>query len=285
MMLAAAHAFGGADGVAETVAGIGMLLLFAGVLVRTLATRLRGGEPQPPHRDARCENAVVAMAAESVHVAPMRRGSGAYPIANWRPPLREHRPADRLASTADAGEPEHRRFANASLAPLGRTIDASRRRRAADDRIAVELAGLPDGFWLVERDLLIGNRRLPFLVLGATGVFAIRPADGPWTLDELAVMAALGERVRAQLPGYAGPVHVAVCLAFEHARPRIWFAGESHQGRGGWLLGVDSLLPWMFGFGPEHGLRVGDVRRLHQVAGPSWERCRSARMPAAVRLG
>jgi len=68
-------------------------------------------------------------------------------------------------------------------------------------------------------------------------------------------------------------------------RPRMWFGGESQQGRGGWLLGVDWLLPWMVGFGPERGLGHGDVRHLHEAAGPVWSRRSSARLPVIARFG
>ena len=104
----------------------------------------------------------------------------------------------------DAPEPELTRLRAETLAPLARTLDESRRLRAAEARVADELAGLPDGLWLVEHDVLVGVRRIPFLVLGATGVFAICPTDGAWTLEDLRVMSELGGDVHAQLPGYDG---------------------------------------------------------------------------------
>jgi hypothetical protein len=49
--------------------------------------------------------------------------------------------------------------------------------------------------------------------------------------------------------------------------------------------GSDWLKKWMFSFGPEHGLRNGDVRRLHEAAGPFWDRRSTARLPATRNLG
>ena len=68
-------------------------------------------------------------------------------------------------------EPESVRLSRASLECLGRTLDESRRLHVAENRVAEELAALPEDSWLVERDVHIGVRRIPFLVIGATGVF------------------------------------------------------------------------------------------------------------------
>ncbi len=172
-----------------------------------------------------------------------------------------------------------------TLAPLARTLDRAKRLRAAEDRVASELKSLPDGFWLVERYVLVGARRIPFLVAGATGVFVICATDGAWTPQDLHVLSDAGADVRRQLPGYDGPVRAAVCMAFDEMAPRAWYGGEEHQGRGGWVMGVDWLKKWMFSFGPEHGLFNGDVRRLHEASGPFWDRRSTARLPKSRNLG
>ena len=151
--------------------------------------------------------------------------------------------------------------------------------------MAVELAALPEGFWLVERNVQLGVRRIPFLVMGATGVFAICPTDGAWTLHDLHVLSELADRVRRQLPGYEGLVHAAVCLAFDEMKPRSWFGGEGERGRGGWVLGLDWLRSWMINFVPQHGLRDGDIRHLDEASGPFWDRRSTARLPGIRNLG
>jgi hypothetical protein len=168
---------------------------------------------------------------------------------------------------------------------LTRTLDDSRRLLVAEARVAAALTELPNSFWLVERNVFVGSGRIPFLAIGATGVFALSPSAGRWTIGDLAEWSDVAAQVRAQLPGYTGPVLGAVCLAFDHLAPRTWYGAGEMQGRGGWLLGVDWLLPWMFSFEPEDGLRRGDVRRLHETSGPSWNRCRTARLPAARHHG
>ena len=126
----------------------------------------------------------------------------------------------------------------------------------------------PNGFWLVERNVGVDGRRIPFLVIGATGVFLICASDGAWTLDDLHVMSELGDQVGKRMPGYDGEPHAAVCLAFDEMKPRTWFGGEEVRGHGGWVLGVDWLQRWIFGFGPEYGLRNGDVRALDEAVRP-----------------
>ena len=272
-MLAAAEPIAGDGGVLEVVLGLGVALVFAGVLVRALARR--AGAIRRRSRSVAARTAAKPMHA-AARVTADARGS---PIDPPEPAV------TRGTVLVDVCEPESRRLADDSLTPLAHTLGESRRLHAAEQRVAAELAGLDGQFWLVERDVAVGARRIPFLVLGATGVFAICPTDGSWTLGDLAVMSGHADHVRRQLPGYEGPVRGAVCLAFDDMRPRMWFGGESQQGRGGWLLGVDWLLPWMFGFGPEHGLGHGDVRHLHEAAGPVWSRRSSARLPVIARFG
>ena len=189
------------------------------------------------------------------------------------------------AAPPDVREPQHTRLSCASLEHLGRTLDESRRLHAAENRVAEELAALPDTFWLVERDVHIGVRRIPFLVIGATGVFAIGATDGAWNVRDLRVLSELGEHVRGQLPGYDEPPHAAVCLAFDHMKPRSWYGGQEERGRGGWVLGLDWLHGWILSFAPEHGLRDGDIRRLDEASGPFWDRRSTARLPATRNIG
>jgi hypothetical protein len=292
-MAAAPESIAGADGPLNVMLGVGVALLFAGIVVRALAARTRGaaawrrlGCPHWRTRGPRSSPTLdaVVTGADRLSARAVTASCSALP-RSLRPFTGPSEPVTALPGVSDAPEPELTRLRTGTLAPLARTLDESRRLRAAEARVAAELAGLPDGFWLVERNVRVGAHRIPFLALGATGVFAICPTDGRWTLDDLVVLSELGERVRGQLPGYDGHVHGAVCLAFEDMKPRTWFGGEPRKGRGGWVLGLTSLRPWMFSFGPEHGLRNGDVRRLHEDSGPSWNRCRTACLPVVRHLG
>lgn len=109
--------------------------------------------------------------------------------------------------------------------------------------------------------------------------------DGPWTLHDLDVLPEVGDDVRRQLPGNEGPVHAAACLAFDEMKPRAWFGGQGERGHGGWVFGLDWLRRWMFSFGPEHGLRNGDIRRLDEASCPFWDRRSTARLPATRNVG
>jgi hypothetical protein len=85
--------------------------------------------------------------------------------------------------------------------------------------------------------MLIGTRRIPVLVAGATGVYVICATDGAWTLHDLHALSDVADDVHGQLPGYDGPVRAAVCLAYDEMNPRSWFGGELQHGQGGWVMG------------------------------------------------
>ena len=267
-MFAAAEPITGADAPLQVILGLGVLLAFVGIVFRALAERWpsrrqRHSQPDRPRGAAR----------PGTHVAPPPGPCAPEAASQW------HETAD------EAPEPELARLRPETLAPLACVLDKGRRLSAAEDRVAEELDALPHGFWLVERGALVNGRRIPFLVVGATGVFLVCPSDGAWTLHDLEIMSELADEVRERLPGYDGQPHAAVCLAFDAMKPRAWFGGQQLRGRGGWVLGADWLQRWIFAFGPEHGLRNGDIRRLDEASGPLWERRSTARLPASANHG
>jgi hypothetical protein len=166
---------------------------------------------------------------------------------------------------------------------LADVLDRSRRLIVAEERVARELASA--GGWVVERYVLVGTRRVPFVLLGPGGVFTLCATDGAWTMYDLEVLSRLGDELRDRLPGYRGRVEAVVCLAFDHAEPRAWYGGAERGGRGGWVLGVDQLLSWLGGWEPEHGLGPDDLLRIQAAAGPHWRRRSSARLPVSGNAG
>jgi hypothetical protein len=307
-MLGASGSIAGTATALDVVLGVGVMLLFAGIVLRALAAErhnlarvwllrapVRATSPRAPSPDR-----VLCASSAASH----RQGAGNLPAGADpripRPPEPAAPPrvecparpagadveARRSAVTVpDVPDPERSRLPPASVRRLGRTLDESRRLHAAEECVAGKLAALPEGLWLVERNVQIGVGRIPFLALGTGGIFVICATDGAWTLRDLHVLSALGEDVRRQLPGYDGAVHAAVCLAFDEMKPRSWFGGQDERGRGGWVLGLDWLRTWMVSLGPERGLLGGDIRRLDEAAGPYWERRSTARLPATRNPG
>lgn len=157
-----------------------------------------------------------------------------------------------------------------TLEPLAQQVDHTRRLAVAEERVAKVLAALPRDRWLVERYVLIRGHRVPFLILGETGVFALWPLSGPPQWRDPAFVTEVATHVKNRLPGYAGPVRAGICRAFAPAvRPRWWCRpGEA----GAWVMGLDWVIPWLENFGPDHGLSVKDVERFNALAGPHWER-------------
>jgi hypothetical protein len=295
--------------------GAGVLLFFTGILVNALAVRnaahpyrdspLRAlfdavRAPRKARRDA-CRTSDAAQRARRPEPDPVsvsRPDSEASALVTAPTPGSSHAAlalgsggprSSRRPSAADLfahiPEPEMRRLSSASLAPLGRMLERSRRLRAAEDRVAAELAHLPEGFWLIERYVLVASQRVPFVVAGATGVFVICPTDGACGLEDLEAVARLGTVVGLRLPADSCSVRAGVCLAFDEMQPRTWFGGAQQRGAGAWMFGLGSLRAWLFSFGPDRGLLNGDVRRLHEAASPIWSRRAVTRLPSKPQLG
>jgi hypothetical protein len=169
--------------------------------------------------------------------------------------------------TAAAGPPAlpRARYSPETLEPLAQSLDTSHRLAIAEARVAETLAGLPSDRWLVERYVLVAGHRIPFLMLGDTGVLIICALTGPPAWDELRLPAQVAEHVASALPGYTGPMHVGLCrpLAPTGIEPRWWCRpGEP----GAWVMGREWLIPWIKHFEPGHGLGATDLKRLRQLA-------------------
>jgi len=160
------------------------------------------------------------------------------------------------------------RFAPETLEPLARSLDTSHRLAIAEARVAETLGTLPSDRWLLARYALIAGHRIPFLVLGETGVFVICALTGPPAWDELRLPAQVAEQhILPTLPGYTGPMRVGLCraLATSAIEPRWWCRpGEA----GAWMMGLESLIAWIEYFGTDHGLGISDLRRLRELATP-----------------
>jgi hypothetical protein len=266
-MLVASEPVAAADASVDVILGLAVLLAFAGVVVRAFVR-------WHPHVRARPETD-----GERPGTGPGMRTLASAPNAE------SDLACEPCEPVAEASEPQLARLRPGTLAPLARALDRGRRLGAAEARIAGELAALPEGFWLVERNVCVDGRRIPFLVIGATGVFLICASDGAWTLDDLQVISALGDQVGKRMPGHDGVPHAAVCLAFERdeaarlVRRREAARARRMGPRGGLAAAVDPR------FGPECGLRNGDVRALDEASGPFWDRRSTARLPITQNFG
>jgi len=254
---AAIETIADSDGALATILGIAMALVFGGVVVRAvlrrtrLRTRPRTGRQTQPKATAVTPEAAAPERLPAMH--------------------------------ADLGEKPQ--LAPETIEPFARTIEYARRLRAAEARVNAELHRLPSDAWFVEQYVLVDAHRVPFVIAGPTGVFVMYATDGGWRPSDLYVLSRLAETVQEQLPGYGGHVEVVMCLAFDEIKPRAWYGGERYQGRGGWVLGIGSLLGWLRSFDTGHGLSRADVQRLHHEAGPFWDRRSTARLPATPNLG
>jgi hypothetical protein len=176
-------------------------------------------------------------------------------------------------------------FSDGLIASFGCLLERSRRRHAAEEQVAKELRNLALGHWLVERDVLLGGGRVPFVIVGPTGIALLAVTDGQWEVSDIVRLARLGAHMRARLESYEGRTHAGICLAFDRMPPRAWYGGVDDRGRGGWILGANWLLPWLYGLPTGQGADVDDIQALNAVAEPDWTRRSTARLPEIQRFG
>jgi len=284
-----AQTIAGEDSLLTTLLGFGLLALFVAVLVALHVKRWqrRGFAPSVRrllHRtQARrlSSPASPAYAGDHPPAAP-EAANGSPPAsspspASWTAPRTvgptapsRSSPGGIAAPAGPAARLHGARHSPETLEPLAQQVDHTRRLAVAEERVAKVLTALPRDRWLAERYVLIRGHRVPFLILGETGVFALWPLSGPPQWRDPAFVTDVATDVKNRLPGYAGPVRAGICRAFAPAvRPRWWCRpGEA----GAWVMGLDWVIPWLENFGPDHGLSVRDVERFNALAGPHWER-------------
>ncbi len=106
---------------------------------------------------------------------------------------------------------------------------------------------------MVERYVLVGTQRVPFVLVGPGGVFTLCATDGAWTLYDLEVLSRLGDELRDRLPGYRGRVEAVVCLAFD------WISrGEANGGVPAVVAALTFVTRWARGFEPDD-VAIADI--------------------------
>ena len=153
-----------------------------------------------------------------------------------------------------------------TLEPLADSLRSAQLRTIAEAHVAETLTALPSDRWYVGRYVLMDGHRIPFVILGETGAFAVWALTGPPVWDELPFPSEMADRVKRKLPGYTGPVQVGLCRALGQTAqiaPRWWCRpGEP----GAWVMGREWLIRWIEHFGPQHAFAAGDIQRLRALA-------------------
>ena len=153
-----------------------------------------------------------------------------------------------------------------TLEPLADSLRSAQLRTIAEAHVAETLSALPSGRWYVGRYVLTDGHRIPFVILGETGAYAVWALTGPPVWDELPFPSEMADRVKGKLPGYTGPVQVGLCRALGHTAqiaPRWWCRPGQP---GAWVMGREWLIRWIQHFGPQHAFAAGDIQRLRALA-------------------
>ena len=72
-----------------------------------------------------------------------------------------------------------------TLEPLADSLRSAQLRTIAEEHVAETLTALPSESWYVGRYVLMDGHRIPFVILGETGAFAVWALTGPPVWDEL----------------------------------------------------------------------------------------------------
>jgi hypothetical protein len=272
----AAHTTGG-HSTPHLLLGLAVLLLaLAGA--RTLlcaATRLARHTKRAlsaQHRRARsrqCERTHTAAPTAPDTPGPTAAPPAPHPTAHQSPHAASgDGDASALrARNLDTSAPGNRsvRRSPETLEPLADSLRSAQLRTIAEAHVAETLAALPSESWYVGRYVLMDGHRIPFVILGETGAFAVWALTGPPVWDELPFPSEMAERVKGKLPGYTGPVQVGLCRALGQTAqiaPRWWCRpGEP----GAWVMGREWLIRWIEHFGPQHAFAAGDIQRLRAL--------------------
>jgi len=210
--------------------------------------------------------ALGVFAVSRVVIRTTRRTAGVA-SETWR----GKRPIEVSASQAEVAGPSAApppaipgsRYPKEALEELGVTLENSRRLVTMTELITPVLDTLPRDRWLIDRQVVMAGHRIPFLIIGETGVFTLWATDGPVRWDELPWIGEAAEGIRHNLHGYSGTVQIGVCRPRAVAlTPSFW----ARPGAGVWQMGLDGIKPWLAHFGTEHGFGVEDVKRLRQMA-------------------
>lgn len=165
-------------------------------------------------------------------------------------------------------QPTGARYAPDTFALVAEHVDHTQRLAVAEARVERVLATLPSDRWFVQRFALVAGDRIPFLVLGECGIFALwaigwRPQ---WT--DPAFVSKIADNLKNRLPKYPGPVITGFCGILQpDIEPRFWY--RSGTDGGAWILAVDWLIPWMEHFGHQHGLGTDDITISPRSPGPT----------------
>ena len=286
MVLAVAQSAG--DSTLDVVAGLAILIAAVaglGALLSWVTGRLKGRHRRPQWSLSAAAHTAAAWirdrAAHDRILGPVMARAGAAALSGRETAGTPEQPEG--ATAASAPDDAVRTVSTETVRPpanpgarcspetfelLGQHLDGSRRMAVVEDRLAPVLGALPRDGWIVERYVLFAGHRIPFLLLGENGVFALWALGGQPRWSDIPVVGRVADDMKSALPGYTGTVAVGICRSLSpDLGPRWWCRSGEH---GAWVMGLNSVIPWLRHFGSEHGLGVEDIRRVRELAGPHW---------------
>lgn len=140
------------------------------------------------------------------------------------------------------------------------------RTRQTNAALEAQLCGLDREVWYVERDLSIAKVRIPFLLLGESGIFLLRASRGYWANRDISELCRAADALGHALPGYPDAVNCGIVMLDEAMDHRQHFAAD---GEGPcWLVAGENLIEWLYAF-DHRGLSRADVTFVREWASAS----------------
>ena len=245
------------------VAGAGTLLSAATRLARHTKRALSAR-----HRRARSRQRDRTHTAAPTPPGPTAAPPTPHPTTHQSPHAASRGGGALRALNPDTSAPSNpgARRSPETLEPLADSLRSAQLRTIAEAHVAETLTALPSESWYVGRYVLMDGHRIPFVILGETGAYAVWALTGPPVWDELPFPSEMADRVKRKLPGYPGPVQVGLCRALgqtAHIAPRWWCRPGQP---GAWMMGREWLIRWIEHFGLQHAFAAGDIQRLRALA-------------------
>jgi hypothetical protein len=149
-----------------------------------------------------------------------------------------------VSAHSDHSNSTARRNPDGMLRALGRFFAWHHRASLVNETLERRRLGALDAnAWYVERDFMIGEVCVPFILFGPNGLFLVMASRGYWSSEHILHMRAAADRLVGMMADYPDKAHPVIVLLDDEREPRQEYA--SHGQGPCWVLGDGWLADWL----------------------------------------